>query len=226
MGSEAAGRELRVLGVKKRYLQEPRPALDGVQFSIPAGSISFLVGRSGSGKSTLLHCIAGLERLDDGEIWLGETALHRMTFDQYAAFRLKEIGLVFQSFNLLPTLSIEENIQVPGVLSSLPAAKLRERSAELLERTGLSGQRRKSPHEVSGGELQRAALCRAVFLKPSLVLADEASGNLDSQNAEMVVDLLRELAVEQGCTVLYVTHDESLIPSSAKRLHLSDGRVL
>lgn len=200
-------------------------ALDDVSLTIPKRTFAAVVGRSGSGKSTLVNLIAGLDRPTTGEIWVGGTAVHTLSENQLAAWRGRQVGVVFQFFQLLPTLTIAENVMLPmDFCSTLPTNQARARAVALLEQVGIADQANKLPTALSGGQQQRAAIARALPNEPALIVADEPTGNLDGHTATMVLDLLSYLA-EAGQTVLMVTHERDVSKLVDRVIYLSDGRV-
>jgi len=198
-------------------------ALRGVDLEVDAGQCVALVGRSGSGKSTLLNLVGGIDRPTSGSIVVGGTALESMREAQLARWRGKNVGIVFQFFQLLPTLTVMENVMLPMDFAGGVATRERRRRAEaLLERVGIGTQGRKLPAALSGGEQQRVAVARALANHPKLLLADEPTGNLDSTTGQGVIELLRALAGE-GRTVLVVTHDAKVADLADRVVTLSDG---
>ncbi|MFO0835979.1 MAG: ABC transporter ATP-binding protein [Phycisphaerales bacterium] len=218
---------LRCVQVHKSYRTGGRevPALRGVDLSIDAPGFYAIMGASGSGKSTLLHLLATLDRPDSGEIWLGDRALHSLGERDATEFRRRGIGIVFQQFNLIPTLSAKENIELPGLLSGEDPHAMSSRSAELIERLGIARRASHRPDALSGGEQQRVAIARALLFAPSLVLADEPTGNLDSASSEQLWTLLGELAKERAITVLMVTHEPAAAAHCRRVFVLKDGQV-
>ena len=200
--------------------------LDRVDLAIPAGALVVLKGASGSGKSTLLALIAGLDRPTAGELQVAGHDLDRLSAARMTAYRREVVGMVFQSFNLLPTLTVEENVCLPAMLAGAPLAATRERAAELLDWLGMADRRRHRPAQLSGGEMQRTAIARALINRPPLVLADEPTGNLDSRNGDGVIRLLRDLNRKQGCTVIIATHSDQADDKATLRLYLRDGALL
>jgi len=199
-------------------------ALDGVTLAFEQGEIAAIVGRSGSGKSTLLQLLGGLDRPTSGEVFVQGKRLAERSEDDLALYRRREVGFIFQFFNLVPTLTAFQNIELPLVLAGAPKAERRRRAGELLERVGLTARREHRPSQLSGGEQQRVAIARALVHDPPLLLADEPTGNLDSRTAAEILDLLRTLA---GKTILVVTHDRSLADAFARRtVELRDGKVV
>jgi putative ABC transport system ATP-binding protein len=199
-------------------------ALDGVTLTFEAGEIAAIVGRSGSGKSTLLQLLGGLDRPTSGEVFVRGKPLAESTEDELALYRRQEVGFIFQFFNLVPTLTALQNVELPLVLAGVPKSQRRLRAAELLERTGLGGRRDHRPSQLSGGEQQRVAIARALVHDPPLLLADEPTGNLDSKTAGEILGLLSSLA---GKSIIVVTHDRALADSFAKRtVEFRDGKVV
>ena len=199
-------------------------ALDGISLAFDQGEVAAIVGRSGSGKSTLLQLLGGLDRPTSGEVYVRGKRLAESTEDQLALYRREDVGFIFQFFNLVPTLTAHQNVELPLVLAGLPKAERRRRAAELLERVGLAGRRDHRPSQLSGGEQQRVAIARALVHDPPLILADEPTGNLDSKTAAEILDVVKSLA---GKTILIVTHDRGLADSFARRtVELRDGKVV
>ncbi|HSI86026.1 MAG: ABC transporter ATP-binding protein [Candidatus Methylacidiphilales bacterium] len=204
-------------------------ALRGVSLEVPAGQFIALMGPSGCGKSTLLHILGGLDTLEKGEVYLDQKPIHRMKEQELTLLRREKVGIVFQSFNLLPTLTVEENVMLPGLLAgvSVPGGvTLKERAAALLEEVGLTKRSRHMLHQLSGGETQRAALARALLLKPPVLLADEPTGNLDSEASANVVRILRELGRNNGTTIVMVTHSREVAGMADRLVQMRDGRVV
>lgn len=201
-------------------------AVDGVSTTIPTGSVTCLLGPSGSGKSTLLHLIGGVERCQAGQITVDDWTVSSLTGTDLARYRRSHVGFVFQAFHLLPTLTALENVEVPLVLAGVAPAERRARARDLLERVGLADRAGHRPDQLSGGEQQRVAVARALIHGPRLVLADEPTGNLDSDTGAQVLALLLELQREHGCTVVIATHNEALAEQADLRLRLRDGRLV
>jgi putative ABC transport system ATP-binding protein len=199
-------------------------ALDGVSLAFEAGEIAAIVGRSGSGKSTLLQLLGGLDRPTSGEIYVRGKRLAESSEDELALYRRQDVGFIFQFFNLVPTLTALQNVELPLILAGAPKGERRLRAAELLERTGLGSRRDHRPGQLSGGEQQRVAIARALVHDPPLLLADEPTGNLDSKTAGEILSLMSSLS---GKTILVVTHDRALADSFARRtVELRDGKVV
>ncbi len=200
-------------------------ALAGVTLEIPQGAFTAVMGQSGSGKSTLLHLIGGLDRPTSGELLVDNRLIGQMSDDQVTLFRRSRIGFIFQFFNLLPTLTAAENIALPFVLDGRGKAEADARAAALLAKVGLEHRRQHLPEELSGGEIQRVAIARALAFNPPILLADEPTGNLDSKNGLAILDLLRQVNRQDGCTIVMVTHSEEAAGYAERRIYLRDGRV-
>lgn len=218
---------LRCLNLHKAYRLGDRqiPALRGASLTVERAGYYAIMGQSGSGKSTLLHLLASLDRPDTGEIWLGDRPVHAMTEAQSTAFRRRDIGIVFQQFNLIPTLTARENVELPGSLAGEDPRWLRDRSDGLLSRLGLEGRGDHRPDALSGGEQQRVAIARALLFSPPVLFADEPTGNLDSASSQKLWALLAELAGERGVLVLMVTHEPAAAVHCEKVFVLQDGIV-
>ncbi len=200
-------------------------ALDGVDLDVPSGQFVCVLGPSGSGKSTLLHVLAGLRRPTEGAVRIGETDVHSLTLDEAAVWRRRNVGLVHQFFNLLPTLSVVQNVATPLLLDGYRMRHLRDRVDTLLERLGILHRKTHPLDQLSGGELQRVAIARALVADPGLLLGDEPTGNLDSRTGNEVLALFRELASERGTTTLLMTHDLSATSYADRVITLRDGRI-
>ncbi len=200
-------------------------ALSDVELTVPPGEFTALVGPSGSGKSTLLNLIGGLDRPSGGEIRVGGLSLETASELELVRHRRERVGFIFQSFNLLPTLNALENVEAPLMLAEVPRRARRERAAALLESVGLAPRTLHRPNELSGGEKQRVAIARALANHPSLLLADEPTGNLDSIAGGAVLDLLCGLVKARGLTMVMVTHDPEVAARANRIIHLRDGTV-
>ena len=224
----AGGRvALRVSGVRKSYRLGDRvvEALRGVDLSIEHPGFFAIMGQSGSGKSTLLHLLAALDRPDSGEIVLAGRNVHDLDERAATLFRRREIGIVFQQFNLIPTLTARENVELPGMLAGESPDWLRARSGELLELLGIADRASHRPDALSGGEQQRVAIARALLFSPPLLLADEPTGNLDSASSERLWTLLGEIASKQSMLVVMVTHEPAAAAHCERAFVIKDGRV-
>jgi len=218
---------IRVRALTRRYLvgkQEVR-ALDGVDLDVERGQFVALVGPSGSGKSTLLNLIGGLDRPSSGEIHVADLELGTANDKQLVRYRRERIGFIFQSFNLLATRSAVENVETPLVLAEVKAQERRRRALELLQSVGLAARAGHKPNELSGGEMQRVAVARSLANQPLLLLADEPTGNLDSQTGQGILDLLRQAVLTRRVTLLLVTHDMEVAGCADRIVHLRDGRI-
>lgn len=199
--------------------------LKQISFTIPSGQFVAIMGASGSGKSTLLGLLAGLDTVTSGRVVLDGIDITNMKEDDLARLRGKKIGFVFQSYQLVPTLTAEENVLLPAEFSGMDRGA-RERARELLQRVGLQKRAHHYPVQLSGGEQQRVALARAFVTKPPLLMADEPTGNLDSANGEHILELLIDLNREEGTTLVLVTHDRRLAEFADRVITLRDGRIL
>lgn len=201
-------------------------ALREVNLVVKRGEFIAIIGKSGSGKSTLLNMLSGIDRPTSGEIWIGDTAIHALDQDQLAKWRGRNVGVVFQFFQLLPTLTILENVMLPmDFCNTIPSRERKERALHLLEQVGISEQADKLPTLLSGGEQQRAAIARSLANDPVLLMADEPTGNLDSRTAEAVLKLFQELAAS-GKTIVMVTHERDITQWASSVLKLADGQVV
>ena len=215
---------LTVHSLIKAYAE--RPILRGVSFELAAGERAALLGPSGSGKTTLLNCIGGVDRADDGAVLIAGEALHTLDADGMARVRRMRIGTVFQFFHLLPTLTAAENVELPLQLIGLPAAERESRVRSLLERVGVAHRAATLPSDLSGGQMQRVAIARAVIHRPALLLADEPTGNLDSNTGSQVLDLLAEIVRETNAALLMVTHSEEAAKRCDRVLRMRDGELV
>ena len=200
-------------------------ALRGVDLDIAQGEFMSIIGRSGSGKSTLMHLLGCLDRPTGGRYRLEGTAIETMDDTQLSRIRNERIGFVFQSFNLIAQHSVVENVELPLVYLGKDKIERRERAVQLLERVGLATKTENKPTELSGGELQRAAIARALVADPLLLLADEPTGNLDSRTGEEIMGLFRELHA-QGSTIIMVTHDTDVACQADRVIEMQDGKII
>ncbi len=216
---------LRAESLTQTYLSGGRPltVLNDITFRLERGGFLAIVGPSGSGKTTLLGLLAGLDRPTRGSVHLDGVDLGALNEDQRAKLRAEKVGFVFQSFQLIPTLTARENVQVPLELRGEPAE---ERARELLERAGLGDRGHHYPAQLSGGEQQRVALARAFSIRPQILFADEPTGNLDAKTGATIIDLMVTLNRELGTKLVLVTHDHDLASKARRTLRLSDGRVI
>ncbi len=217
-----------VENVTKNFRQGERTvtALDDISLDVPAGQFMAIMGASGSGKSTLLHLMAGLAVADKGRVVLNGTDLGAMNDYQLTLFRRRQIGLVFQSFNLIPTLTAEENVMLPLMLDGVNGDIGNKKVADLLASLGLEKRSRHRPDAMSGGEQQRVAIGRALITNPAVILADEPTGNLDSTNSKAVCELLRDLSTVHGKTIVMVTHEPTVAAYAQSVVVLKDGKII
>jgi predicted ABC-type transport system involved in lysophospholipase L1 biosynthesis ATPase subunit len=226
--SEAGGDILVASGLRKNYTlgSQELEVLRGIDVRVRRGEALVIVGASGAGKSTLLHLLGGLDAPSAGDVSLDGASLFAMSSAARTKLRNERIGFVFQSYNLLPELDALENVCMPALLQPRARGGVVERGAELLEAVGLGKRLEHRPAELSGGEQQRVAIARALMNRPSLVLADEPTGNLDSKTGEAILDLLWRLREESGTTLVMVTHDEHVATRGERVLEIADGRIL
>jgi putative ABC transport system ATP-binding protein len=212
----------------KKFRQGDRvvDALAGVSFEVQQGQFVAVMGASGSGKSTLLHLMAGLARPDTGRVLINGQELSGMGDRELTLFRRRQIGLVFQAFNLIPTLSAEENILLPLMLDGKNGTTTEAKLNEVLGNLQLDSRRRHRPDAMSGGEQQRVAIGRALITDPAVILADEPTGNLDSANSKAVCELLRDLSMIHGRTIVMVTHEPSVAAYAQEVVVLKDGKLI
>ena len=200
-------------------------AVDGVTLGIAQGEFVALVGPSGCGKTTLLNLMAGIDRPTSGEVWLDGERLDRLSDDRLTRLRRTRVGIVYQFFNLLPTLTAWENVAMPLLLDGLQASEIEARVARQLERVGLTHRARHWPHELSGGEQQRVAIARAIVAEPRVVLADEPTGNLDSVAGGAALELLQGLNREHRQTIILATHSQEAALRAGRIVRLRDGKI-
>jgi putative ABC transport system ATP-binding protein len=219
---------IRLTGIVKRYGTgaAAATALNGLDLTIDRGEFASLMGPSGSGKTTLLNLVAGLDTPDAGQVVVNGTPIGGLGDRALADLRLRTMGLVFQSFNLLPALTVERNVAWPLQFAGFSRGEVRDRTAEALRRVGVEGCETRRPAELSGGEQQRVAIARAIATAPSLLLADEPTGNLDSRTGQTILDLLRGLNQTDGVTVVMVTHSVIAAAYGDRTLELQDGRIV
>lgn len=224
---------LNACGLQKSYRKHGLevPVLRGVDFDLPVGKLTAIVGRSGSGKSTLMHLLASLDSPDQGEIYFRGERIDNAPRKRRDAYRNREIGIIFQFYHLLPELSALENVLIPTMISRslltyyVGRRQLRARAIALLERVGLSHRLTHKPREMSGGEMQRTAIARALMCDPQVLLADEPTGNLDSETGSQILQLLRDLQREESLTIAMVTHDDGVAAQADHAIRLDGGRV-
>jgi ABC-type lipoprotein export system ATPase subunit len=218
---------IELINVTKIYHQGDNPvvALDHINLTLSRGEFLAITGKSGCGKSTLINIIGGLDSPDQGQVMINGEDISKMDDRRLTLYRRDRVGIIFQFFNLLPILSLEENIVLPHLLregSNPPAVKI----DHLLQEMGLYERRYHHPHELSGGEMQRVAICRALINDPEIILADEPTGNLDSASGKQVLEILRRLRDEQGKTILLVTHSQEGAAIADRVIQMRDGKLL
>jgi putative ABC transport system ATP-binding protein len=202
-------------------------AVDGISLEVPSGEFLALLGSSGSGKSSMLNLIAGLDRPTSGSVFVQDRDLAKLSREDLAKYRLHVVGMVFQSFNLIASMTVIENVELPLRFAEVDRGQRQTLAREALERVGLRARIDHRPTELSGGEQQRAALARALINRPKLLLADEPTGNLDSRTGTEIMDMLREYNRELGMTVVMVTHERALAEKYAERMvFLADGKLI
>ena len=219
---------LRVEDLRRDYRMgtESVHALNGISFEVDAGTFVSVMGPSGSGKSTLLHLVGGLDRPTRGKVLFDGRDLAALDDETLTTLRRRELGFIFQFFNLLPTLSAWENVALPLLLDGKKLPDTKPRAVELLERVGLAARVNHRPSQLSGGEMQRVAIARALVADPLLLLADEPTGNLDSRSGEQVLQLLRSTVTEDGKTLVMVTHDHDAASIGDRIITLMDGKLV
>ncbi|MBQ3538155.1 MAG: ABC transporter ATP-binding protein [Clostridia bacterium] len=198
-------------------------ALDNVSFSVPKGQFVAIVGPSGSGKSTLLHILGGVDRPTSGKVYLDGQDIYKSSEDQLAIFRRRQVGLIYQFYNLIPVLNVTENITLPVLMDGKKVDK--ERLSEIIEMLDLKGREKHLPNELSGGQQQRVSIGRALINNPAVILADEPTGNLDSNNSKEIINLLKESNRSFGQTLIVITHDESIALQADRIITVTDGKI-
>ena len=198
-------------------------ALDGVSFSVDKGQFVAIIGPSGSGKSTLLHILGGVDRPTSGKVYMNGQDVYKRNEDQLAIFRRREVGLIYELYNLIPVLNVTENITLPVLMDGRKVNQ--ERLQEMLQTLGLQGREKHLPNQLSGGQQQRVSIGRALMNAPAVVLADEPTGNLDSKNSQDIVDLLKYSNRRFEQTLIVITHDESIALQADRILAIEDGKI-
>ncbi|MBI5192782.1 MAG: ABC transporter ATP-binding protein [Nitrospirae bacterium] len=201
-------------------------ALRGVSLKIEQGEFVALIGPSGSGKSTTLHILGALDRPTSGEVWIQDTPVTKLRDKQLARLRRVHIGFIFQSFNLIPVLSVFSNVEFPLLLMKTPKQERMERVMATLKSVGLEDRARHKTEELSGGQRQRVAIARALVTNPSIILSDEPTANLDSETGKAIIDLMQKLNEEQRVTLVFATHDASIVSRARRIVHILDGVIL
>ncbi len=199
-------------------------ALDQVSFSVEKGEFVSIIGPSGSGKSTLLHILGGVDKPTEGKVYIDGTDIHGLSEDKLAIFRRRQIGLVYQFYNLMPVLNVDENIALPHLLDGRKLDE--ERLDQVVEHLGLSDRRSHLPNQLSGGQQQRVSIGRALYSHPAILLADEPTGNLDRKTGEEIMSLLKESNKRYGQTLILITHDEGLAMQADRVIGIEDGHIV
>lgn len=219
---------IRARNVKKIYRNGHLrvEALKGINLSVAPGEIVATMGPSGCGKTTLLNCLSGLDTIDEGDVFIRGDNLRDLSDNERTAYRARHMGFIFQDFNLLPVLTAVENVELPMLVSKVPSRKARKRALEVLDMVGLSDRARHRPAELSGGQRQRVTIARALANDPAIVWADEPTGNLDSETASEIMDLLYRLNKENGQTFVIVTHAMEVGEKANRIITMQDGNIV
>lgn len=217
---------LKIEGLKKYYGKDESlvKAVDGIDLEIENGKFTAIIGTSGSGKSTLLHCIARLDKPTEGKVFLGDEDLYKLSDSELSKIRRKEFGFIFQSFNLIPVLSVYDNIVLPILLDGSKEEPIYIDS--IIKSMGLEEQVKKFPNELSGGQQQRVAIARALSNRPSVIFADEPTGNLDSKTTDEVMQVLRDTVNDFGRTLVMITHNQEIAETADRIVTISDGKII
>ncbi len=219
---------IRVNGLSKTFGigQAATRALKQINMEIRAGETVSITGPSGCGKSTLLHVLAGIERMDQGEVWIRETAVHKLDEDELSQLRLNRMGFIFQSYHLVPVLRAWENAALPLIAKGMNRKEAYEMAVETLKLVGLAERAERYPSELSGGQNQRVAIARAIIGKPDIIWADEPTGALDSETADQIIGLLEMLNRHYGTTLVIVTHDSHIADRMNRTIRMQNGRII
>ncbi|MEM0214840.1 MAG: ABC transporter ATP-binding protein [Archaeoglobaceae archaeon] len=219
---------IRLIDVHKVYKTEfyEVHALNGITMEVKKGEFVAIMGPSGSGKSTLLHLIGCLDKPTSGEVIINRTETSKLSDKELTKLRRDSIGFIFQQYNLVPTLTVLENVELPMIFKGVPKEERRRRAMELLKQVGIEEVADRKPNEISGGQQQRVAIARALANSPSILLCDEPTGNLDSKTGRQVMDIIKKMNKEHGVTVILVTHDLSLADYAERIVKLRDGRIV
>lgn len=212
--------------VGKKGKKQKIQVLNDVSFSVKKGEIVSIVGRSGSGKSTLLNILSGFLRPNRGTVKIGKTVVTSLNETEFAEFRLHHIGFIFQNFQLIPSMTAFQNVELPLILKGMPEAERKMKVDETLERVGLLTYKDHYPSELSGGQQQRASIARALAVNPPLILADEPTGSLDSETEDDLLLFIKELNEELGITFLIITHDEKVAKMGSRIIEMADGKIM
>lgn len=223
----AVERVIEAKAVEKNYYRGEIviPAVQGIDMTVERGEFTAIVGPSGSGKTTFLNLISGLDTPTGGEVWLQGTLISKMTGRELSDYRRDHLGFIFQAYNLIPVLNVEENVEYVMMLQGVPKEERHERVSKILERMGLADFHDRMPPNLSGGQQQRVAIARAMVSRPALILADEPTANLDSETSESLLDMMRELNEETGMTFLFSTHDQRVVDKARRVVVLEDGKT-
>jgi putative ABC transport system ATP-binding protein len=218
---------IRVEGLRKTYTDDgvPVPALRGIDLDIEPGEFTAIVGPSGSGKTTFLNIVSGLDRPTKGKVWIKGRPLAEMSDRELSDFRRDHLGFIFQAYNLIPVLTVEENVEYIILLQGISKEERKKRVRKMLEEVGLAGFESRRPPQLSGGQQQRVAVARAMVSEPSLILADEPTANLDSESGGALLDMMRELNEKTNMTFIFSTHDENVMRRAKRLIVLRDGQV-
>jgi putative ABC transport system ATP-binding protein len=227
MNNDSFENIIELKNVKKIYRmgKERICAVDDVSFTVKRGEFCCLYGASGSGKSTLLNLMAGIEKITSGQIIIKGKSINRMSEKSLALFRQNTLGFVFQSYNLMNTMTALENVELPLIFKHIPVRKRRKMAKDILKKVGLGKRLKHKPKEMSGGQQQRVGIARAFVSKPEIVFADEPTGNLDSKTSREVMDLIKQMARENNLTIVMVTHDRTLAEYADRIIHILDGKI-
>ena len=226
VGSSFVNGMIRLVKASRSYGIPPVTALDSVSLEIEHGEFLAITGASGSGKSTLLNLLGGLDHPTSGEIIVDGIHLERADDKTLTQYRRLKLGIVFQFFNLLPSMTVVENVELPLLLRGDAPGNVRETALAMLDEVGMTQRSKHFPHQLSGGEMQRAAIARGLVHTPSLLLADEPTGNLDSENASQVLEVIAKIASRRTATVIMVTHSDSVAALADRRIRMKDGRIM
>lgn len=218
---------IKTKNLKKRYKDNgvEVEAVRGVDLNIKPGEFTAVVGPSGSGKTTLLNLMSGLDTPTEGEVWLGDKLISGMSGTELADFRRDNVGFIFQAYNLIPVLKVEENIEYIMMLQGVEKAERKSRVAEILKAVGLEDYGDRLPKQLSGGQQQRVAIARAMVSRPTLILADEPTANLDSKTGSELLEMMRQLNRDTGMTFLFSTHDNMIMERATRVVRIKDGKV-
>lgn len=211
--------------VGKKGRQTVIPVLRDISFEIEKGEIVTIVGRSGSGKSTLLNLVSGFIHPKEGEIWINGQKVSQLNETKFAEFRIKNLGFIFQSFQLIPSMTAFQNVELPLILKGVNEDKRKKQTNEMLAKVGLADYQEHYPGELSGGQQQRVSIARALIVNPPIILADEPTGSLDSETEDDLLTFIKQLNADLGITFLIITHDEKVAEIGHRTIELTDGRM-